>query len=242
MLNTCLVSLNVAARKAGVLDNLVIKVIDNGSEFPYELHDLSVDVGQIIRLDKGKSFAAASNLGARSAGEVDFLLFLNNDVFLHPMTIVEMFNAMRKTKSQIAGTRLVYLDGQIQHAGVLFDERTSIPRHVHHYRHTHHHPRTLRLWPAVTGAAMILESRVFYQLEGFDERYPFGFEDVDFCLRSGQAGYLITCSQATDSVHLSGRSHDQQTNRLLEMSKDIFLKKWIGKVPISKEQDFDESW
>ena len=234
MLNTCLVNLAAAVTGADELEECKIIVVDNASVVPYDERQLTIPNVEILRLDQRCSFSRACNLAAARLGDCDYLFFLNNDVFLHPESIDAMLNSLRDTKSQISGTRLVYLDGKIQHSGVEFDQN-SIPYHINHFVESNSYPRFIRRWLAVTGAALFVESRVFDQLSGFDERFPFGYEDIDFCLRAGLSGFFVTCAQRVDSVHLSGRTHNERTQRLLSESREIFLKRWKNQVPISSE-------
>ena len=38
---------------------------------------------------------------------------------------------------------------------------------------------------------MLVRRTVFEELGGFDEAFAVGFNDVDFCIRLGQAGYRV---------------------------------------------------
>jgi GT2 family glycosyltransferase len=58
--------------------------------------------------------------------------------------------------------------------------------------------------PGVTGACLVTRRDCFDRLEGFAEDFVNGFEDVDFCLRVGEAGGL--CYYCADSVLLHHES------------------------------------
>jgi hypothetical protein len=57
----------------------------------------------------------------------------------------------------------------------------------------------------VAGIFLVLPSRVFAQLNGFDERYFLYFEDVDLCCRVRQAGYQILLDPGVSVVHNARR-------------------------------------
>nr|MDQ6948636.1 glycosyl transferase family 2 [Actinomycetota bacterium] len=48
---------------------------------------------------------------------------------------------------------------------------------------------------------MMVRTEVFRQLGGFDEDFSVCFNDVDFCLRLRQAGYLVVYTPFAELVH-----------------------------------------
>jgi GT2 family glycosyltransferase len=87
--------------------------------------------------------------------------------------------------------------------------------------------RIPRRFQAVTGAALLITAATFESLGGFDEAFPFGYEDVDLCLRAGQLGRSIVCSQAYDSIHLESMS-DRRPHRH-STSRKVFFDRWRGR-------------
>ena len=157
------------------------------------------------------------------------LLFLNNDVFLHPRALETMLAARASFSASICGTRLVYPNGKIQHAGVGF-RIGSEPHHLHHDEYSRLIPRITSQLQAVTGAVMLIDSSLFWELQGFDENFPFTLEDIDLCLRAAANGAKTICSQAVDSIHLSGQTRDDKTKSFEKLSHDLFLERWGGRV------------
>ncbi len=79
----------------------------------------------------------------------------------------------------------------------------------------------------MTAACMLVRREVFEELDGFDEAFAVGFNDVDFCIRMRQAGYRILYTPHADLIHyesvsrgLSGYQRDYQQ----------FLARWFGVV------------
>jgi hypothetical protein len=57
------------------------------------------------------------------------------------------------------------------------------------------------------GAFLMIRRRVWEELSGFDERfYPLWFEDVDFCRRAADRGYLLYFEPAAVALHQGGHS------------------------------------
>jgi GT2 family glycosyltransferase len=54
---------------------------------------------------------------------------------------------------------------------------------------------------AVTGCVMLVRRRVFEAIGGFDEDYFFSFEDLDFCLKAGRAGFASAIVRAAVADH-----------------------------------------
>ncbi|MER8632378.1 glycosyltransferase [Mesorhizobium opportunistum] len=233
LLRSCLLQLEHALARTQLGKTCVV-VVDNGSAIPYLADDLAPAQVRIVRLDLRHSFSAACNRGAREIAATRYL-FLNNDVLLHPDALVEMLGIFRDHKVGICGTRLVLPDDTIQHCGVRFDAGERGPYHQDHGRRSAIVSRATTFPQAVTAAAMMIDHAVFNALDGFDETFPFGYEDVDLCLRARQLGIRIACGQRRDSLHLESTS-DRRPDRH-KASRKLFFERWRGRYTI----DGDES-
>ncbi len=135
------------------------------------------------------NFSHMNNLGAKAAGG-DWLVFLNDDVKpLHREWLTELARHIARPEVGIAGARLLYPSGAIQHAGIVIGIMGGAG---------HPHPSPYWNWfdvtrnvSAVTGACMALRRSVFEDLGGFDEAFPVNFNDVDLCLRARRSGYEV---------------------------------------------------
>lgn len=231
MTQTSITALEKAVEVAGLINACSLVIVDNSSLEPLRKEKIVTDIPfEIIRLDKRHSFSAASNSGAKKLATYESLLFLNNDVFLHPEALKTMISDQLNFSSSICGARLVYPNGQIQHVGVGFGKGNDGPHHLHHYEQSRVIPRITAECQAVTGAVILIDSFLFSKLQGFDENYPFAYEDVDFCLRATGVGAKIICSQKVDSIHLSGQTRDEETKVFEKLSRDMFFARWGGRV------------
>jgi len=206
-----------------------IVVVDNATERPYRLDDL-VGADRVLRCDMHRSFSEASNLGA-TVEPSDLILLLNNDVLLHRMALVGMLDLLRDPGVGIVGARMVYPDATIQHCGVVFLEEG--PRHDHVGVPSRLVPRMPRFLQCVTGAALLIRTSVFEHVGGLCEEYPFGYEDVELCLRVRQLGYRIACAQTVDSIHFQSLTPGRVELDL--PSRHVFLERWRGRWSVDAE-------
>jgi GT2 family glycosyltransferase len=183
-------------------------IVDNAStdETVDFLGQLAGDV-QVIRNAANLGFAAACNQGARAARGRN-LVFLNNDTIPQRGWLEALVEEVR-THPEVAvvGSKLLYPDGRIQHAGVAFSRSMFAPYHI--YRQfpgdapAVNYRRELQ---CVTAACMLIRRDVFEVVGGLDEGYRNGFEDVDLCLKVGEAGWRIVYQPASVLYHLESQT------------------------------------
>jgi GT2 family glycosyltransferase len=224
LLNYCLETLHRALKATDNQGGHTVVVVDNGSQSPYPRNEMSARGAHLIRFDKHRSFAKANNIAAKSRPN-DCYLLLNNDVFLAEAAIISMLRVMEgQPNAGICGSRLLFPDGAIQHCGVVFGEAETGPYHIHRKKAGHLVPRGDREYQAVTGACMLVKREVWEELSGLDESYPFGLEDIDFCLRARQQGWRVFCCNDTDSLHF-----ESMTPGRVELdvgSRKLFMHRW----------------
>ncbi len=226
LLKQCLANLKAALAETNNCENKKIVVVDNASEFPYRKKGFDETDFELIRLDKARSFAMANNLAAASF-PADYYLLLNNDVLLDPGTIAAMLAVFEQhPKTGICGTRMLFPDSSIQHCGVVFGPDSTGPYHCSRKRPSHLVARNLQEYQAVTGACLLVRGKLWNELQGLNEGFPFGLEDIDFCLRARQLGWRIFCSNDTDSLHFESMTPGRI--KLDIGSRKIFMKKWQG--------------
>lgn len=187
---------------------LDVVVIDNGSvdEDALALMD-SLDPGRtrVLRRNIPFNFARLNNEAARHArGEI--LLFLNNDIeVLDPDWLHALVAAVEEPGVGAAGALLLYPDHTIQHAGVVLGANGAVAAHVGAHEREEWLTQTFgtgkRRVSALTAACMAVPRRVFHEMGGFDERLAVAYNDVDFCLRLGAAGYRCVFTPEARLIH-----------------------------------------
>jgi len=205
--------------------DMEILVVDNGSTDD-TAQMIDQWAGPVRRIDMAANhcFSKACNRGA-SVARGQWLLLLNNDTEV-PLGWYEALNhaVSQYGADTILGCRLLYPDGRIQHAGVMFDD-DGLPVHVGKGCPADD-PRwnSPRSYPAVTAAAMAVAKPVFDNLGGFDEGYANGYEDVDFCLRAIEQGVQIVCVPDIEIIHHQGMTPGRYRNDARNEKR--FLDKW----------------
>ena len=180
-------------------------VVDNNSSDPtcpnIAQYYPSVKVYQNLT---NKGFAKAVNLGAKEATG-QYLLITNNDVVFDRNYLTVLVNylvnhpAVGAVGGKIylmnhpqavafAGAKFNFMNGMI--SGGKTPDRTS---------------RTD--W--VSGCNLLVKKELFTKLHGFDEKYFFYFEDLDFCLRAKKLGLKIIYYPPAKMWHKEGLSIDR---------------------------------
>ena len=228
MLGFCLQGLRRAlAELPGGAHRLV--VVDNAATTPYLADDLGADV-ELLRFDLHRSFARANNLAAERFPN-DLYLLLNNDVLLAETALARAVELLERAPGAgVCGSRLLFPDGTVQHCGVVFADGKRGPYHFARGRPTRAVARANREWQAVTGACMLVRRAVWEELRGLDESYPFGLEDVDFCLRARIAGWRVLCCDDVDSLHFESSTPGRAARDV--DSRRLFLSRWRGRYGI----------
>lgn len=226
LLRFCLEALDRALAACPGLARHTVVVVDNASPAPYRAEAVAAT---LLRFDTHRSFAAANNAAVAAHPAAAYLL-LNNDVLLERGAIAEMLAALRATPALgICGSRLLFPDGTIQHCGVVFGDEAG-PYHVARGRPAHTVPRRDRECQAVTGACLLVRAAVWAELGGLATDYPFGLEDVDFCLRARQRGWRVRCCGGSESLHFESMTPGRVARDVA--SRAHFAAQWRGRYSI----------
>ena len=193
LVRTCVESIKSKTR----YKNYEIILMDNGSDDPAALayfhEQAQADNFRVIRDDTPFCYSAINNIGAREAkGEV--LVFLNNDIeIITHEWIDELVSQACRPGIGAVGARLLYPDGNLQHAGVVLGIG-GWAGHAHKGFSSLAHGYVGRAtlissFSAVTGACLAVQKKHFMKVGGFDEvNLRVACNDVDLCLKFMEAG------------------------------------------------------
>lgn len=201
--------------------NYEIIIIENNSTDPeifayYQELSGSQKV-KIVVWDSGFNYSAINNFGAAHA-QGDYLVLLNNDVeLITPNWMEEMLGNCQRQEVGIVGARLYYPDQTVQHAGIVVGidgiAANMFPG-LRRGQEGYFHKAALQLnYSAVTAACMMVSKEVFEQLQGLEEDLAVAFNDVDFCLRAGQAGYLVVYDPFVEAYHYESKSRGKEDTK-----------------------------
>jgi GT2 family glycosyltransferase len=234
LLLRCLVSLSATAPEAEVV---VVDDASPASHLVAQLAPVCAELGfRLICKDENTGFSRTVNAGLRLAlEEGKDALLVNQDIqfvdggWLQPM--------LDRTDSEgrpaaVVGAKLLYPSGEIQHAGVLYSRL---------YRWFDHR---LRFAPGdlpeanvpqrcpVTGALQLIRHATLTTVGLYDEAFQMGHEDVDYCLRTFDAGLECIYEPAAWALHHESAIRGRLDKRLAEwqMSSSItLLTKYLGR-------------
>ncbi|MBR6769930.1 MAG: glycosyltransferase family 2 protein [Lachnospiraceae bacterium] len=227
-------------------DNYEIIVVENNSQTPeiekYYQELEGEERVKVIRYQGSFNYSAVNNLGASQA-EGDYLLLLNNDTQVISVNWMEelLMYAQREDVGAV-GAKLYYEDKTIQHAGVVLGlgaHRTA--GHSHYKQHRENLGYMGRLCyahnvSAVTGACLLVAKKLYEEVGGLDESFAVSLNDVDFCIKLRQRGYLNVFTPFAELYHFESisrglddqgekaRRYEEESARFRERWKEVLEK------------------
>lgn len=183
---------------------------------------------KVINWESGFNYSAINNFAVEQASG-DYILLLNNDIeVITPDWIEQMLMFVQRNDVGAVGAKLYYDDDTIQHAGVIvglggvaghshkgfardnpgFMARASIAQNL----------------SACTAACLMIRKDVYNEVGGLDEGYAVAFNDIDFCMKIRDAGYLIVFTPFAEFYHYESKSRgDEDTpEKRARFNSEIF--------------------
>jgi GT2 family glycosyltransferase len=156
---------------------------------------------RLLRQPANLGFGGGCNAGL-AAAHGDVLVLLNQDTEVRPGWLAALVDALQNDPAAgIAGSKALYPDGTLQHAGGVIDRQGSGSHRGAGQPDTGQYDQVQDV-EYVTGASLALSRRAYTQVGGFDEGFgPAYFEDVDLCFRVRHAGLRVVYVPASVLVH-----------------------------------------
>lgn len=182
--------------RSGVLDAVV--VVDNGST-DNSVAEIKAQYPDITILATGANlgYAGGNNVGIRYALDigVELIGILNNDVVVEPSFVESLLGVFQQQPEVGIVTPLVaekVNDGQVWALGSAVNWRTGTVTRQNA-------GESISAWlkrppfqvEVASGAAMLVRREVFARVGLFDESFFLYYEETDWCLRAGRAGFRI---------------------------------------------------
>jgi O-antigen biosynthesis protein len=182
---------------------------------------------RVVTYDEEFNFSAKINLGARHS-EGDLLLLLNDDMEVVTRGWIERL-AMYAAQPGIGavGARLLWEDGRLQHAGVIFEG--GLPGHLYrgftgHFKGYSNNAYVAQNYLAVTGACMMTPAAALAEVGGFSVDLPVNYNDVDYCLKLREKGLRVVYDPDTVLYHFESSSRSSDVE---EWEKEALLDRWL---------------
>ena len=188
-----------------------IVIVDNDSRDPATLRYYEKLPHRIIRYPGPFNYSAINNYAVRHT-DAPWILFLNNDTeVIEAEWLTSMAEHIQRPEVGAVGAKLLFPDGTVQHAGVTLAEKGTA---AHAYCHAPAnstqnggHLQLVRNYSAVTAACMLTRRDLFEQVGGLDEmQLPVTYNDVDYCLKLRQAGFLVVYTPFAQLRHYESAS------------------------------------
>ncbi len=220
--------------------NFEIIGVDNRSEQQETadlLQTLNVADSRIrfIRYEKPFNYSAINNFAVEQAGG-EHIILMNNDIeVLNVDWLESLLEHSQRPEVGAVGAKLYYKNNTIQHAGVIVGI-AGFAGHSHR-----HFPRRSpgyfnRLYciqnvSAVTAALLMVKKNYFVEVGGLDEEnLGTALNDVDFCLKLREKGYLNVFTPYCEAYHYESvsRGYEDTPEKQERFQKEVlfFQQRW----------------
>ena len=188
----------------------------------------------IVYWDREFNYSAINNYGV-SFAKGEYILLLNNDTeIINEDCLEQLLGYCMRNDVGAVGARMYYEDDTIQHAGVVIGFGGIAghcfvlqPRGTTGYCH-----RIIcaQDYSAVTSACMLVKKSAFDEVGGLTEELAVAFNDIDFCMKLRQAGYLIVYNPYAELYHYESKSRglEDTPEKVARFNKEmqIFERRW----------------
>ena len=223
--------------------NYEIIVVENNSKeqgiFDYYKELEALSQVQVVTYEGEFNYSRINNFGVgKTRGE--YLLLLNNDTeVITPDWIEQLLMYAQRKDVGAVGAKLYYGDDTIQHAGVVIGLGAHRSAGHTHYKMPRQHLGYMgRLCyaqdvTAVTGACLMVGRAAYDQVGGLDESFTISLNDVDFCLKLREAGYLNIFTPFAELYHYESKTRGMEEGEKLrryERECAHFREKWKAQL------------
>jgi O-antigen biosynthesis protein len=189
---------------------------------------------QVLKHDQPFNYSRINNEAVdKCKGEL--ICLLNNDIEVITADWLEelVSHALRPHVGAV-GAMLYYPNDTIQHAGVIVGMHgvaahpySGMPRGYHGQMAR---ARLTQAMSAVTAACLLVRRDAFEKIGGFDVTLQVAFNDIDFCLRLRQHGYVNIWTPFAELYHWESASRGAEDTpeklRRFEQEVDLMMRRW----------------
>ena len=189
---------------------------------------------RVIKWEKPFNYSAINNFGAQEA-RGSYLLLLNNDTeLIEPSSVREMLGFCMREDVGAVGAKLFFKDNTVQHAGIVLGFG-GFAGHVFSGRKKKDNGFMLRAriagnYSAVTGACLMVSKKHYFEVGGLNEELAVALNDVDFCLKLREKGYVNVFTPFAQWYHFESKSrgYEDTPEKKERFGKEIavFRRRW----------------
>ena len=201
-------------------------LVDNGSDYPIKLNQLSTN-NHYIQLDKNIGFAGAVNIGIKKAMRdgASYIWLLNNDTLVKKNTLNSLVKcALKNARYAIFGSIINYYvePKKIWFGGGYLPLKDDLEPHINCKLESPKNPFEVD-W--VCGCSMFVRTEVIKKIGLMSERYFLYWEDVDWCQKFLKKDY--GCMMVPNSLVLHKVGATAGKNKALQLRYHIRNKLWF---------------
>lgn len=233
LLKACLESIAATVPKKGY--NVI--VVDDFCEPQNQekLKSLATENVELVFREQNGGFAKAVNTGFRLARKnypKRDIVLLNSDTVAHNDWLAGLQHGAYAFDGSvgIVGPKLLYPDGRIQSGGS--HRNTELPEwfdHYYRFQPSDYGPANVPQYCiGMTGACWYVKASTMRKLGLLDEKFPFAFEDMDYCLRAWDQGIRVLYYPSATLTHVesASRGKNKTISEREKASVRYFWEKW----------------
>ncbi len=218
-------------------------IIENNSEKPetfagYEALVKENPKVRIVTYEGAFNFSDINNFGVQHASGEYYLLLNNDTEMIRPDGLRQLLGYCQRPEVGIVGARLYYGDDTIQHAGVVLGFG-GIAGHAFIGQKRGDNGYFSRIlcaqeYSAVTAACMMVKASVYHAVGGMSADLRVAFNDIDFCMKVREAGWLVVYNPRAELYHYESKSRglEDTPEKIERFNREMacFLSRWGEQV------------
>jgi GT2 family glycosyltransferase len=174
------------------------------------------------------NYSEINNYGVNTHTKGEHILLLNNDIeIINDDWLEAMLEHSQRPEVGCVGAKLYFSNDTVQHAGIIIGLGGYAG---------HSHKMFLRNSPgyfnrlnsvqnisAVTGACLMVKKSLYQQINGLNEvDFKVAYNDVDFCLRIQELGYLNIFTPYAEAYHYESisRGYEETPEKIARFQKE----------------------
>lgn len=216
--------------------NYEILIIDTGStqKETLDFYKKSNKKIKVFNWEKPFNYSSVNNFSVQKT-KGDYLLFLNDDTEIISSDWIEsMLEHAQRKEIGAVGSKLLYPNNDIQHAGVILGLGGIANPNFYHISDSVNQPfpmlnskDMIRNFSAVTGACLMVKKDKFLLVSGFDPKFQIAYNDIDLCLKLNQKGFKAIYTPFAKIFHYESISISKnRNNKQFKREENLMRKKW----------------